>query len=467
MRPTTITLSLIISILGTPSLLSAEKLKEPMPLLAKPGQCFTKAFFPPEFTKTTRSTSTKRVLIRKESIIQEVIPAKYEWVEQQVKISDGSEKIITTPARYKTVYEKVLIKPAYKVWRTEANPTAPEATHACVQAAINTGIDLSNVEEGSCLYEHFQAAKYQTTTQKILASEAAQKIVVSPARYRTVIKKIETDSTTTKLIPIKAKYKHLKDKVVVAPARMEWQKTTCQNRGCNQAEVVCLTEVPTKYKEITRKVLLKPSVGKTVAIEPVYKKVKAKEQVSPARTQIIPIPATYQTIEQQQKIEDAKYFWSDASQKNSPTRLQSQCNKICLTTVPAIYKKVAKKLLVSPAQSQKVTTPPQYTTVKVKKIIEPARFKKVIQPAEYKTVTVERERTKGYSKWMPIVCESNMTPTTIRKVQEALKREGFYHGEIHGIWDQASKSATRAYQKANGLTVTRLSIETMEALGIY
>jgi len=68
---------------------------------------------------------------------------------------------------------------------------------------------------------------------------------------------------------------------------------------------------------------------------------------------------------------------------------------------------------------------------------------------------------------MPIVCESNMTPTTIRKVQEALKKAGYYHGSIDGVWSLESKLATRDYQKANGLAVTRLSIETMKSLGIY
>ncbi|HIM93709.1 MAG TPA: peptidoglycan-binding protein, partial [Campylobacterales bacterium] len=79
---------------------------------------------------------------------------------------------------------------------------------------------------------------------------------------------------------------------------------------------------------------------------------------------------------------------------------------------------------------------------------------------------VERERTKGYAKWIPIICESTMTKSLIKKVQQALKFQGFYHGEVDGIWDIESKSAVRAYQKANNLAVTKLSIETMKSLGI-
>ncbi|NOZ89707.1 MAG: peptidoglycan-binding protein [Epsilonproteobacteria bacterium] len=440
---------------------------ESMPYYAKPGQCFTKAFYPPEFKKTTKTTISKRVLIRKGTIIQKVIPAKYEWIEKKIKISDGKEKIVTTPAVYKTVYENILVEPKEYSWRKSLNPNAPKALPSCVQAASNSGIDISNAQPNSCFYEHYIPAKYTTTTEKILVAQPSKRLVSTPAKYKTYTKKIEVDSTKTKLIPIKAKYKNVKEKVVISPDRTEWRKTTCQNRGCNEAEVVCLVEIPRKYKEVTRKVLLEPSVGKRVSVSPKYKSVEVEEMVQPASVKEIPIPAKYKTITKKEKLQDARYFWSDESQKSSSTRLTNQCNKICLVEKPAKYQKVAKKILLTPASSKKIKTPPKYTIVKVKKIIEPAKFKKVVVPAEYKTVTVERERTKGYSKWTPVVCESNMTPTTIKKVQDALKRAGYYQGQINGIWDLESKKALRAYQKANGLAVTRLSIESMKSLGIY
>jgi len=460
-------LSLIATMIITTVGSSSEYKKERMPITAKAGQCFTKSFYPPEFTKTIRTTSTKRVLIRKESIIQKVIPAKYEWIENRVKISDGKEKIVTTPAIYKTVYEKILVEPAKQTWRKNLKLNAKKAFNSCVQSASSLGVNISNAKEGSCFYEHYKAEKYITTTEKILASEASSKIVSTPAKYRTYTKKIVIDSTNTKLIPIKAKYKKVKENVVVAPARMEWTKTTCQNRGCNQSEVVCLTEIPRKYKSVTRKILLEPSVAKEVAISPKYKSVKVEKLVKPSTSKVVLIPAKYKTIEKTEKVKDSTYFWTDESGKYANSRITDQCNKICLTKTPAKYKKVAKRLLVRPASSKKIKTPPKYKFVKVKKIIKEAYLKKVTVPAEYKTVSVERERTKGFSKWMPIVCEGNMTPTTIRKVQEALKKAGFYNGLIDGIWSFESKSATRAYQKANGLAVTRLSIETMKSLGVY
>jgi hypothetical protein len=440
---------------------------EEMPFSAKAGQCFTKSFFPPKELKTVKTTFTKRVVLRKSTIRYDVVPAKYEWIEKRVKIGDGKERIVVTPAIYKTVYEKILVEPTKKVWRKGLELNSIEAYNSCVESASNAGMDTIGAKVGTCFYEHYIAEKYITTTDKILAEEPSQRIVTTPAKYKTYSKKIITDSTSVKLVPVVAKYKKVKEKVVIAPARSEWRKTTCQNRGCNQSEVVCLIEVPRKYKTVTKKILLEPSAAEEIAIEPKYKNIEVQEMIKPATSRVVPIPAKYQTINRKKKIADAKFSWSTISKKDANSRLRTQCDKICLTEIPAKYKTIQKKVVAIPASSKKIKTPPKYTIVKVKKIIKPAFFKKTIVPAEYKNITIERERTKGFAKWMPVVCQSNMTPTTVRKVQEALKKAGFYKGEINGVWSLDSKSATRAYQKANGLAVTRLSIETMKSLGIY
>ncbi|SFV68169.1 reverse transcriptase [hydrothermal vent metagenome] len=456
----------ILIIMAVISLLLANA--ERMPLNAKSGQCFTKTFYPPEYTKTTHIKSTKKILLNDASVKYEVIPAKFSWHEERVQVSDEKEKIIVKPAVYKTIYKRILVKPSEKIWRRNLSLNSPKAFNSCVDSASSAGMDIENATVGTCFYEHYQPKKYRATTAKILASETSERIIVTPAKYRVRSKKIITDSTTAKLLPSVAVYKKVKDKVAVEPAHTEWKKTTCQNRGCNQSEVVCLIEVPVKYKELTKRVVLEPAVEKRVAVTPKYKTLKVEERISPASEQRIAIPARYKRITKQEKVSEEKHFWSDEFSKNASTRLRSECNKICLTQTPAKYRKVAQQVVVTPASSKKIIIPKKYKTVRVKKIYQKASFKKVVIPAEYVTVITERERTKGYSKWMPMVCESNMTPKIIKKVQQALKSEGFYQGEVDGVWDIESKSSARAYQKSKGLGITsKLSIETMMALGIF
>ena len=422
-----------IVILSISNISLANASEEKMPISAKAGQCFTKSFYPPKYTKVTKIKSTKKVLINDASVKYKVIPAKYKMYKQRVKISDGRERIVVTPAVYKTVYQRILVNPAEKIWKKSLSNGSEKAFNSCVESASDSGMDVSNASVGTCFYEHLQPAKYVTTTSKILVSDASERIVITPAKYKTVLKKIITDSTSVKLLPSVAVYKKVKDKVIVEPARTEWKKTVCRDRGCNQSEVVCLTEISPTYKEVVKRIVLQPAVKKTVAVTPKFKTFKIEQMVTPARAETIAIPAKYKTISQRTKIKDARYYWTDSSEQYAPSRIKTECNKICLTKTEAKYKKVSKQVLVSPTIAKKVKTPAKYKMVEIKKIERNARYKKIVIPEEYITVITERERTKGYAKWMPMICEEMLTPNIIKKVQRALQFQGFYNGDINGI----------------------------------
>jgi len=429
---------------------------------ARPGQCFTKAFFPAKYT-----TTTERVLVSEPSEKVEVIPAKYAWSTEKIKVSDGTERVVTTPAVYKTVYEKVLAKPAERTWRTGLSASAPKASDACIQSASAAGMNVDGAMPGTCFYEHYKPEKYVTTTQKVLASEASEKVIAVPAKYRTVTKRILVSEGTERLVTVPAQYKTVREKVEVAPARTEWKKTKCEDRGCNQSEVVCLVEIPPTYKTVTKQVVVKPATTKKVTTPPQYKTVRIQELVEPATTRTVPVPAKYKTVTSRKKVQDGQYFWTDASGKNARTRATNQCNRICLIETPAKYNKVSKQVVAKPATTRTVKTPAKYTTVKVKKLVQPASERRIPIPAKYKTVTKKQKISEGYAKWVPIVCKSSMTNTTISNVQRRLKEKGYYHGAVDGVWGAESRAATRAYQKANGLPVAGLSVATMESLGLY
>ena len=429
---------------------------------AKPGQCFTKAFFPAKYT-----TVTERVLASEPSEKVEVIPPKYGWTTQKIKISDGTERIITTPPVYKTIYQKMLIKPAQRTWRTSLSPNAPEASDTCVQAAAAAGMNISGATPGTCYYEHYIPEKYETVTEKILASEPTEKVIAIPAKYRTVTKKVLVSEGTERLIKTPVQYKTVRQKVLISPARTEWRKTRCEDRGCNQSEVVCLVEVPPVYKTITKQVVAKPATTRRVKTPPVYKTVQIQELVQPATTKTIPVPAKYKTVTKIKKVADGHYTWSDASRKNAKTRATNQCNRICLVEEPAKYAKVPKQVVAKPASTRKVKTPPKYTTIRIKKLIQPATTRTIPIPATYKTITKKKKIADGYAKWIPVVCKTSINPTMIREVQKALKERGFYNGPIDGVWGTESKNAVKAYQKAKGLPVSGLSINVMQSLGVY
>ncbi len=465
---------------------------------AKPGQCFTKAFFPAKY-----ATSTERVLATEASEKVQIIPARYTWGAEKIKVSDGTQRTVTVPATYKTVYERVLAKPAARTWRTALRKNAPEASNMLMNAAQAAGMPTGSAQPGTCFYECYAPAKYQKITEKVLASEASERVVAVPAKYRTVTKRILVSEGTEKLVKSPAQYKTVRERVMVSPARTEWKKTKCGDRGCNQSEVVCLVEVPAVYKTVTKKVVAKPVATRKLTTPPVYKTVNIQELVSPASSRTIPVPATYKTVTKTQKVAGGQYGWTNspsncgnarstgmsaaggagmgdgtgaggagyADNGSAGARLSASAratgNKVCLTAQPAQYNKVSKRVVATPARTKVVTTPEKYTTVKVKKLITPASERRIPIPATYKTVTKKRMVADGYAKWVPIVCKTSMNAQMIRNVQTALKSAGYYNGPIDGVWGSASRSATRSYQKAKGLPVAGLSVATMQSLGLY
>ena len=70
----------------------------------------------------------------------------------------------------------------------------------------------------------------------------------------------------------------------------------------------------------------------------------------------------------------------------------------------------------------------------------------------------------GYAKWVPVLCKESITAKKIKNLQTLLRDVGHYDGAIDGIWGSAFKAGVRSYQKAKGLPIVGLSLDTMYSL---
>lgn len=88
-------------------------------------------------------------------------------------------------------------------------------------------------------------------------------------------------------------------------------------------------------------------------------------------------------------------------------------------------------------------------------------------PAEYTTVTKRAvSRKGGFSEWREVVCANKITTSMVQQVQRALKSRGYDPGPIDNIIGTQTKAALVKFQKANGLPVGNLDMETLKALGV-
>lgn len=455
-----------------------------LPPNATPGQCFARIWERPKFQTSTETVETKPIGER-----VEVIPATYETVTEQVLVKEASEKLISVPATYETVSEKILVNDTETHWHYGKNGIASAKRQAAGHpdaAMLNYARSLGmadDVQPGQCYVEYTQPAKYDNVTEQMVKSEASQKINVIPAQYEVVEEKVLVSEASEKLITIPATYETVTEKVLVEPAYTTWKVSECSGGACeignvpnrvpgsldridhSTGEIMCLVEVPAKYKTISKRVLKTPATTKTVTTPAQYKFQKVTKLKSPASQNAVDIPATYQTVTKKVKVSEPKTGWYLTGSNQAAGKATG--NALCMSEKPAVYKTVTRQVVKTPATTRSVEIPAVYKTVEVRKMTTAPQERRIEIPAEFGQVTKTEKVSEGSMDWRPVLCQANMTRGKIEEIQTALKDKGSYFGPVDGLVGAQTINALQKFQKQKGLTVTRyMTIESVKALGV-
>ncbi len=429
---------------------------------AKAGECYAKVIIPAEY-----KTESQKVTVKEASSKIEIIPAKYEWTEEKVLVKEASKKLIPVPATYETVSEKVLVTPAEKIWTRGENKDAGRANASIISGAAANGLNLADAKVGGCYAEYIIPAQYKTETQKVLKSEASANIDIIPAEYEWKEEKVLIKEASSKLIEVPAVYETVTEKVLVKPATTEWKegRGPVERLDGSTGEIMCLVEIPAVYNTVSKRVLKSPSSTKKVEIPAEYKVEKVRKLVSASQEKKTEIPAMYETVTKRIKSADEKVMWA---LKGSSVGGNGKAtgSTICLKEVPAVYKTVQQKKVKTPAVTKVVEVPAEYKVVKKRKLAAPATEKKIEIPAQTQLVSKKVKVNEEFMQWRPVLCETNMTGTTITDIQTALAKAGHNPGAIDGVIGRQTMVAVDAYQRANGLPRGGLTMQTLSKLGI-
>jgi len=283
---------------------------------------------------------------------------------------------------------------------------------------------------GRCYARVLLPATYEASEERVLVKPAVQKIEIDEARYEWVEEAILVKEAASRLETIPAKYETVTEQVLVKP---EGKK---------------LVTVPAEYKTTSERILDKPAhtVWKR-SKGPIDNALKTTYDESTGEVMcLVEIPASYRTIEKRTLV--------------TPERTEE-------VITPAEYKIVTKRILETPASTREVIVPAEYKTVKVQKMIEPARERKIEVPAEYETVTRRAKLADEQLVWREVLCEVNMTGDVIQAMQDKLSQSGHYGGRVDGIFGPKTLRAVNSFAKTEGLPVgtNYISMETAEALG--
>jgi|JI10StandDraft_1071094.scaffolds.fasta_scaffold02487_4 hypothetical protein len=171
------------------------------------------------------------------------------------------------------------------------------------------------------------------------------------------------------------------------------------------------------------------------------------------------IPAEYKTVEEKVLVSPAT------------TKVQE---------VPAVIETIEDKVIDKPGSSTWKKSedgllycydevPPTYKTVKRDVVKSPAYNKSVEVPAEYKTVSKQELVREARNEWTEVLCGNNARPAIIEKIQKSLKANGYAPGRTDGQLDQETMDALNNYQRDKKLKVNKdgfINMETVESLGV-
>lgn len=284
-----------------------------------------------------------------------------------------------------------------------------------------------NAEYGKCYAKCKAPDVFETFTRKVLVEAAYTKRKAIPAIYENVEKKVMIADGGINYKTIPATYKTETEKEIIEP------------------EQKIVNIIPAKYETRTRKILVKEETGEWV------KKKKDPNCFSDNPEDCLiacyeKIPAVYKTETYDVMVSEEKTV-----------------EKI----IPAKYKTITRQVVDVPEKIIEIPYDPIYKTVKEKVMVTPEKIEEEAVPAVYKEVTEKRLSKKGdYTVWTEILCANKTSASTIRKLQRALRAEGYSVGTVDGRLGTRTQTSLRQFQIDNGLPIGNLNMETLKSLGI-
>jgi hypothetical protein len=181
----------------------------------------------------------------------------------------------------------------------------------------------TNAEPGKCYAKCYIPDQWKTETQTVMSKEASTKLITVPANYKTVTE-------------------------------------TMMKKEAGKAVRV----IPAKYETRTERVLIKEESKKLIVVSPAKYETRTETvQIKAPSTRITTTPARYETRTETMKVEEATTKW--VKQKDAMCEAENNDDYMvwCLVEVPAKFKTVSKRVLVTPAASRAIEIPAKFKTI--------------------------------------------------------------------------------------------------------
>jgi len=246
---------------------------------------------------------------------------------------------------------------------------------------------------------------------------------------------------------------------------------------------------PPRYEMVTEQYVVREAYERMEVVPASFRTVTEQVEVAPPSVRYQSTEPVYENVTEQVLEQPARTVWKRGS--GPIQRIDNATGEImCLVEEPAIYRTVTRRVLRTPAQVQeipvpgqtalvskqvidrpaevrRVVVPEQIGTRTVRKLVEPGGIRRIPLPAQMGITTVRELVEPARLEWRAVLCQTNMNPDVIGRVQSALARSGFNPGPINGRLGPDTLAALNQYQRARQLPVDQyLNMETVRSLGV-
>lgn len=282
----------------------------------------------------------------------------------------------------------------------------------------------TTAKAGECYVQVRRPAKYRTQTERVLVKEKSVRYQITPAVFKDVEKKI-----------------------LVRPESKRYEV------------------IPAKFEKKTVDVVKTPDFKRLSFAEAVFKPSKEKIQTKAATAVWKKGDGTPNGVSNM--ISQVWCLVREAAEYHEYTR-QNVATRAKLSThdVDAEMDHIPTMVMVRPAKVKEIVEPAEYKTVKVRELVTPAVSKEIAIPAEYKMVKRQVLVQQEQVVWERVLCDTNLTPEVIRKIQTALKAKKYDCGKVKGKLTSETKNAISKYQQDHKLSKGAITYEFLDHLKI-
>ena len=299
-------------------------------------------------------------------------------------------------------------------------------TESTVQTAPDTeatpvslGGDLlpPNAKTGECYARIWVPPTYRDLSKEVLVSEESEKVDIIPAEYGYVDETVLVKEASSRLETVPAVYGTETETILVKEATRDWRVNLDKNSALASEEVLaaaknhgidldsatpgmCFHEhyLPARYTTEDKEVLVSEASDQLSVSAPKYRTVEKRVLVEEASYRMEEVPAVYKWEEERVIDKPAHTIWKKGS--GPIQKINEATGEImCLVEVPATYKTIQRRVLVTPATTRRIEIPAEYKTVKVSELAEDAAESKTVIPAKYQTVKVTKKLEDGRFVW--------------------------------------------------------------------